>query len=139
MYGRVKSTHSRVIHKVRRTQHQNPKFSSIKWLPSFDGKCLPIAHINTWLKSGASYSSVKICACELAKNLVNKIVFNLAINIARSSGNFCFTLLCIGMAMYQCIIFHHALCHIININPMAHMYCLRMVGKNSKWLHGQVL
>ncbi len=34
------------------------------------------------------------------------------------------------MTMYQCIIFHHALCHhascyIININPMVHIYCVR--------------
>ncbi len=59
MYGRVKSTHIRDTHTVRRTQQQNPKFPSVKWLPSFDGKCLPIAHINAWLKSGA---------CEWAKN-----------------------------------------------------------------------
>jgi hypothetical protein len=47
------------------------------------------------------------------------------------------TLLCIEMAMYQCIIFHHALCHhascyIININPMVHMYCVRKGGENFK-------
>jgi hypothetical protein len=33
--------------------------------------------------------------------IVNKIVLNLAINIARRSDNFCFTLLCIEMAMYH--------------------------------------
>ncbi len=38
------------------------------------------------------------------------------------------------MTMYQRIIFHHAICHrascyIININPMAHMYCVRQGGE----------
>jgi hypothetical protein len=37
--------------------------------------------------------------------------FNLIVNIVDSSDNFCFILLCNEMAMYQCIIFHHALCH----------------------------
>jgi len=38
------------------------------------------------------------------------------------------------MAIYQCIIFHHALfhhasCYIININPMVHMYCVKKGGE----------
>jgi hypothetical protein len=62
--------------------------------------------------------------------IVSKIVFYLAINISNNIDNFVFTLLCIEMAMDQCIIFHHALCHhascyIININLMVHMYCVR--------------
>jgi len=58
--------------------------------------------------------------------IVNKIIFCIAIKIPRNIDNF-FTLLCIEMAMYQCVIFHHALCHyascyIIDINPMVHIY-----------------
>ncbi len=33
------------------------------------------------------------------------------------------------MTMYQCIIFHHASCYIININPMVHIYCVRKGGE----------
>jgi hypothetical protein len=49
-----------------------------------------------------------------------------------------FILLHMEMAMYQCIISHHALCHhilyyyascyIININLMVHMFCVKKGG-----------
>jgi hypothetical protein len=71
--------------------------------------------------------------------IVSKIIFYQAENIPESTGKCFFTLLCIKMVMvmYQCIIFHHALCHhtscnIININPMVHMYCVRKGGENFK-------
>ncbi len=47
-------------------------------------------------------------------------------------------MLCMEMATYQCIIFHHALCHhilyyhascyIININLMVYMFCVKKGG-----------
>ncbi len=36
--------------------------------------------------------------------------FNLIVHIV-GSDHFCFILLCNEVAMYQCIIFHRALCH----------------------------
>jgi len=56
--------------------------------------------------------------------IVNKFVFYLVVNIVRNINIYFLKLLYIEMAMYQCIIFHHALCYIININPMVHMYIL---------------
>jgi hypothetical protein len=66
--------------------------------------------------------------------IVSKIFLYLVVNIPGSIGTFYFILLHIKMVMYQCIIFHHALCHhascyIININPMVHMYCVKKGGE----------
>ncbi len=69
--------------------------------------------------------------------IVSKIIFLFSNKYSKEYWQKKITLLCIEMAMYQCIIFHHALCHhascyIININPMVHMYCVRKGGENFK-------
>jgi len=78
-----------------------------------------------------------VCECvQVSGNrvIVSKIFFHLIVNIAGSSDNFCFILLWIEMAMYQCIIFHDALCHhascyIINIYPIVATYSVRKGGE----------
>jgi hypothetical protein len=67
------------------------------------------------------------------KVIISKIINYLIVNIVGNNDYFCFTLLCVKMAMSQCIIFHHALyyhasCYVININPMVHMYCVNKGG-----------